>query len=63
MNFTISLQVYKLYVVGVAMAEKIQGLEVDYPHVCLVCFSCGDKSRLKQYVKLALDYNSVATIY
>ena len=25
-----------MYVVGVAMAEKIQGLEDDYPHVCLV---------------------------
>ena len=25
----------QLYVVGVAMAEKIQDLEVDYPHVCL----------------------------
>ena len=24
------------YVLGVAMAEKIQGLEDDYPHVCLV---------------------------
>ena len=25
------------YVLGIALAEKIQGLEDDYPHVCLTC--------------------------
>ena len=25
-----------VYILGVTMAEKIQDLEVDYPHVCLV---------------------------
>ena len=34
----------ELYVVGVAMAEKIQGLEVDYPHVRLVCLCCADNN-------------------